>query len=500
MADEGFGRVRWARDGRGRPAGDDDASEAPAAPEPAAGTGAARGSVLLPRPLRRYLGMALLAWWVLTLLSDVLATPALAPATSLAGAHLAGALSCVVAACALVALMVRLAPLAYRRETGLAVAAAGAVGGILLGSAGGALPAGAAPVGSCLAGVAAAWQLVAWQEYVATLPLRRALCCLALAALLGTAAFLLCAPLPHAGWLALAAVLPVASQVSLRPARGTRFYASDPQVGHTSTRQVVALIARDHSPRMLAMLALVAFAAGSLCTAGIGAGLLAPAAFAVMLPGGVAVACAALMVTPRALLSRSLFVSVVLATAGVVACVWRTGVSTILGVSLLFLATGSAYAMIMIEMMQSARVRRLPMTGLLASLLAALLLGLSAGQLGARLCLPAGGEALSLAAMCALVAASLLLGSMANRLTVSEELLAAPERTEREERVLRLATRCELTPRETQILQIWVEGHNAAYVEEALHISRNTVKSHLNHIYQKTKVTSREELLALLER
>ena len=42
-------------------------------------------------------------------------------------------------------------------------------------------------------------------------------------------------------------------------------------------------------------------------------------------------------------------------------------------------------------------------------------------------------------------------------------------------------------------------GHTGAYIEKQLFISKNTVKTHLNHIYAKTKTANREELLELLE-
>ena len=42
-------------------------------------------------------------------------------------------------------------------------------------------------------------------------------------------------------------------------------------------------------------------------------------------------------------------------------------------------------------------------------------------------------------------------------------------------------------------------GHTGAYIEKRLFISKNTVKTHLNHIYAKTNTSNREELLQLLE-
>ncbi len=66
-------------------------------------------------------------------------------------------------------------------------------------------------------------------------------------------------------------------------------------------------------------------------------------------------------------------------------------------------------------------------------------------------------------------------------------------------RVEEAARRYGLSPRETEVLGIWATGRSAAYVEKALFISQNTVKTHLNHIYSKTGTANRDELLELLD-
>ena len=65
-------------------------------------------------------------------------------------------------------------------------------------------------------------------------------------------------------------------------------------------------------------------------------------------------------------------------------------------------------------------------------------------------------------------------------------------------RVERVARECDLTPRETEVLSIWVTGRTASYVEKTLFISHSTVKTHLNHIYAKTATSNREELIELV--
>lgn len=68
-----------------------------------------------------------------------------------------------------------------------------------------------------------------------------------------------------------------------------------------------------------------------------------------------------------------------------------------------------------------------------------------------------------------------------------------------EERAAALAARCGLSPRESEVLAIWVTGRTSSYIERTLFISKSTVKTHLNHIYAKTGAANREELLELLE-
>ena len=58
-----------------------------------------------------------------------------------------------------------------------------------------------------------------------------------------------------------------------------------------------------------------------------------------------------------------------------------------------------------------------------------------------------------------------------------------------------LAATWGLTARETQVLELIVQGRNEPYMSEHLCISRATVKTHVNHIYKKAGVLSRQELL-----
>jgi DNA-binding CsgD family transcriptional regulator len=63
----------------------------------------------------------------------------------------------------------------------------------------------------------------------------------------------------------------------------------------------------------------------------------------------------------------------------------------------------------------------------------------------------------------------------------------------------KLATIYGLSPKETEVLLLLAKGRNAEYIQNELVVSRHTAKAHIYHIYQKTNVHSRQELINLLE-
>lgn len=77
---------------------------------------------------------------------------------------------------------------------------------------------------------------------------------------------------------------------------------------------------------------------------------------------------------------------------------------------------------------------------------------------------------------------------------------------EQDERLPRIDMRCAelaaahtLTPRESEVLALLARGRNAAYIQESLTISRNTVKSYVARVYSKLDVHSHQELIDLVE-
>lgn len=67
-----------------------------------------------------------------------------------------------------------------------------------------------------------------------------------------------------------------------------------------------------------------------------------------------------------------------------------------------------------------------------------------------------------------------------------------------EELCIVIAERYALSPRETEVLGYLIEGRSAPFIRDELHISKGTVDTHVRHIYEKTGVSSKQELITLV--
>ena len=82
---------------------------------------------------------------------------------------------------------------------------------------------------------------------------------------------------------------------------------------------------------------------------------------------------------------------------------------------------------------------------------------------------------------------------------VLEQGGAAAEAESVEGRCRELGERHGLTERETEIFAMLARGRNGSFVQSRYVISRNTVKTHVKHIYRKLGVHSQQELIDLVE-
>ena len=75
---------------------------------------------------------------------------------------------------------------------------------------------------------------------------------------------------------------------------------------------------------------------------------------------------------------------------------------------------------------------------------------------------------------------------------------SAVEVDELTSRILDLAQRGGLTPRETEVFDLLARGRSIPYVRDALVISRETAATHAKHVYAKLGVHSRQDLIDLV--
>ena len=58
----------------------------------------------------------------------------------------------------------------------------------------------------------------------------------------------------------------------------------------------------------------------------------------------------------------------------------------------------------------------------------------------------------------------------------------------------------DLTPRETEVASALLEGHSISSLSEALGVSRNTARNHVQALFQKTRTTRQSDLIRILDR
>lgn len=364
----------------------------------------------------------------------------------------------------------------------------------------GILPVGTFAPAAFFAGATVGVQVLAWQEFFSTQGARCAITGMAVSSGMGAALFLVCEFLPQPFGAVLFVSLPILGELTRRPPAGTRFFSTTGEP--ISTRQLFSNMLRDYSPRMyvLCVLVTLAFSCGCSLTSPDLAILAGPggALFIALVGLAMCACCAAVLLTTPQRLMRLFYVALPLLMVDAALLGW--GFTGMGAVELMAGAAGVslAYCLVWALMVSVAQSKRLATLGLVAFLHTSCFLGVVLGQLVVVAVYADIGRG-SIVMLACLGAAALLFAGFNGKVTVSEEMFSAPQGDQLERAVCDLAQECSLTPREVEVLQAWSTGHNAAYIEQNLGISRNTVKTHLNHIYQKTGTAGREELLGLLD-
>lgn len=79
------------------------------------------------------------------------------------------------------------------------------------------------------------------------------------------------------------------------------------------------------------------------------------------------------------------------------------------------------------------------------------------------------------------------------------EIIPVGRRQRFQEKCQIVAGRFRLTERECEIMTLFAKGRNLAYIQNELHLSKSTVSTHRQHIYQKLGVHSAQEMIDLVQ-
>ncbi len=84
-------------------------------------------------------------------------------------------------------------------------------------------------------------------------------------------------------------------------------------------------------------------------------------------------------------------------------------------------------------------------------------------------------------------------------LAFAVDLLPTEKRRKFSDKCLAVAQRCGLSERETEVMMLFAKGRNLAYIQESLCLSKSTVSTHRQHIYQKLNVHSSQEMIDMIQ-
>jgi DNA-binding CsgD family transcriptional regulator len=481
--------------------------------------------VLFDRPFYCFFGLAFLeASTQLLYSSNVMLLPP-AKMLPLSITHLFSTIAVVLVSVVLLASSARLTPLINHRGLLWTLALVGSLG--------------TAGVSVVSLGILAPWWIficvtctafscfaltLAWVELLATQGVRGALVAYALAVALGWLLSFVLAMLPQTLAIPLVVALPLCSVLSLRPHKSGLFIA------YTDERPSLLRLLRLTPWQFILVAGLVSFAFGAVRTsylptdpaAGTTGQFLLTAALgllAFVIAGFVA------FLSFRHNYTIAFYIAIPCVALACLLLAPPLPAPALLMLSVTSVGTDLIRLLVWLLLIAAVTSRRVPVIFSFALLSAAQFTGILLGQLTA-VATDANRFVVSIAVLFMLLIAALVVVSARTLLSgtelASETEGAAPTSAfamsaigasqisplpatsaaalGAKEQAQLLVARYQLSPREQEVVAIWLAGHTGSYIERTLHISKHTVKTHLGHIYQKTDTTNKEELLALLER
>ncbi|WP_302962928.1 response regulator transcription factor [uncultured Adlercreutzia sp.] len=127
-------------------------------------------------------------------------------------------------------------------------------------------------------------------------------------------------------------------------------------------------------------------------------------------------------------------------------------------------------------------------------------LGVLVGNIGGEACVAAGVSLTTVGLLLVCLVSFAGIVAPSGKPIEDGEQLSGTNAVERAlmEGCLRLQERFSLSDRETEIAFLLAQGRSRPYIREKLFISKNTVATHIKHIYQKLDIHSKEDLIDLV--
>jgi DNA-binding CsgD family transcriptional regulator len=447
-----------------------------------------------------FLGMAFLEAWVSLLYSSTVLLLPPANLIPLSITHLFSTIAVAATSLVIALIATRVSPLSHHRRILYTLGCVGALAttGIACASAGILAP---EWVMVCvfLTALSGSFLALAWVENLVTQGVRGAIVCFALAAIMGSFLSLLIALLPQGIGIACTVLLPLLAIASLRPFDSPLL--TTPWENHRESPPRALSLLGEIPWQFILVVGIVNFSFGAINTFYLPA---RPDAslFSEWSMTLVAITLAFLIASVIAFYSFRINTAI----AFYIAIPFVAFASLLLVVPVSFPKTfllptisvgvGLIRLLVWLLLVKAVLDKRAPAAFCFGFLAFAQFSGTFLGQI---IAVASGNNQfiLSFAILICLLIAALIV--VAARGLLSPVHPERPELTDKQQALNVLGERHGLSPREKEVLVIWLSGHTSNYVEESLHISKNTVKTHLSHIYAKTGTSNREELLALVE-
>lgn len=370
--------------------------------------------------------------------------------------------------------------------------------------------------GYVLVGAANAWLLISWQVEMARGGIRSAVILFAIATAVGGAAFFLEMHVAREVAIAFSAALPAISAAALARVGRTphRMAKASEEARRDGVDPLVSSLAQNPTSlkkpqvaaapwKLLLIVCALFFVNGLVRTSGAlrEIGFSESQQWVSFVLATVLATCVGALIASFAHQTRvSHAFSVALPTIAAGCIIWAALPDPAPFVGLIIEASGVqvVYMLAWMILINNSIKLEAPALGAFALLCSTQSLGTFLGQaLGASAVL--NPSQIAYVSLFLLVIVSIALVNMTSSLNVTREAVEGTELPSLKERIARLAQDHGLTPRETEILSLWAVGHTGPFIQEELSISKNTLKTHLGHIYAKTCTDNREGIISLLD-